>query len=63
MTVVIHFTNKRFKSKSFQGVYSIIHKPESYIISYADFSKLSENGPEVKKEVFKQKDVKWMTIH
>ena len=63
MTIVIHFTNKRFNSKTLTSVYSIIHKPESYIISYADFSNLSENGPEVKKEVFKQKDVKWMTIH
>ncbi len=64
MTIVIHFVNKRLKSKTFTSVYSIIHKPESYTITYAVFPiPKDRESPELKTEKFKQKEIKWMTIH
>ena len=63
MTVVIHFVNKRLTPKTFKGVYSVIHTPESYTINYADFTKMGPNGPEIVKVKFEQKAVARMAMH
>ena len=64
MTVVIHFVSKAKKAQTLQSVYSIIHKPEFYLINYAIFPiPKDRETPELVTEKIPQKDVKWMTIH
>ena len=64
MTIVIHFVNQRRVSKSYTSVYSIIHKPEHYLINYAIFPiPKDRESPELVTFKIAQKDVKWMTIH